>query len=93
MFLSQCAREIKSSLSRALYVVACDEALRVSCSGNYEIAEAYLEQCSPEKFDIVQRIRKVVDSFTHTHMFLRDFEVKDLPTPTFSSNQHFSVIS
>ncbi|CAK8690926.1 unnamed protein product [Clavelina lepadiformis] len=72
--VDMCAREIKSSLSRALYVVACDEALRVSCSGNYEIAEAYLEQCSPEKFDIVQRIRKVVDSFTHTHMFLRDFE-------------------
>ena len=73
---SQASVELKSSMTTALYAIACDESLRTSCADECEAALAYLEACSAEKFEAATRSRKVANSFNHMHMFLRDYRVR-----------------
>ena len=66
---------VKSRLCHALFVVACDQALALASQEGKEIAMSYLEQCSPEKYEIVTRAQQIFKSFEHTHFFLKDYQV------------------
>uniref|UniRef100_H2YG82 Rotatin N-terminal domain-containing protein n=1 Tax=Ciona savignyi TaxID=51511 RepID=H2YG82_CIOSA len=70
----QAATELKICLSRALFVIACDEPMRMACVDQCEVAQSYLEQCNPDRYDVIMRLRKVSHSFTHTHMFFQDYK-------------------
>ena len=69
---------VKSRLSQALFVIACDQALALTASDDVEIAYLYLEQCSPEKYDVVSRVKRIFTSFSHTHLFLKDYQVTEV---------------
>nr|CAB3265825.1 rotatin-like [Phallusia mammillata] len=72
--LAKASSEIKSSLGRALYVIACDESYRVCFPEECELAFSYLEQFNPDRCDVVARVRKVSNSFNHSHMFMKDYK-------------------
>ena len=65
---------MKSQLGQALFVIACDQALEAQ--EHTEIAAAYLEMCNAEKFNMVYLAQKIVHSFEHTHLFLKDYQVQ-----------------